>query len=670
VAAAAAAAAAAAGGGVDLMEIARRAGAIGDPAAIAGAAAAAASAPSSSMLLYNSQLQQALAAADESASEPPTFRQQSLYLLEEWVNLCLTNAPTEKSYTQFLMAVQQLGIVQSEELCRRFFTLLIEACVDQTLKAMAAAAAAGGVEASVDFSTIDALVKMVAFVQKYVDVGVQPLQSEVGSRSARLPMRLSLLSSFLNAAVRVLLRDFGARLERFNQRPYLRLLSMLLVELHQPDPLFDSNNPYVLLALASAMHAIRPSVVPAFCFAWLELVSHRMFMPKILISRSQQLSQPFCQLLVDLLEFQEPFLRNADMPETIRTLYRGTMRVLLVLLHDFPEFLADYHFALCDAIPTTCVQMRNLVLFASPSSMRLPDPFSAGLKVDLLPEITQPPRILSDFSAALARHPALPRALEEYLLLRSPRTFLQDMCEALLLPASEAVRAGNQYNVPLINSLVLYVGTRGIQKMTMEMAQNNSAIMFPFQDNAFMDVFEALVTLLDGEGRFLALNAMANQLRYPNTHTHYFSCVLLHLFLQAKTPALKEQITRVLLERLIVHRPHPWGLLVAFIELIKNQRYEFWQQPFIHMAPEIERLFENVSRMCMQPGSNGGLAPPGPAAAAAASAASVIGAAPSSSAGLGPQGGQGSAAPGGILGSVLSGGGAPGGGAGASADGT
>ena len=32
---------------------------------------------------------------------------------------------------------------------------------------------------------------------------------------------------------------------------------------------------------------------------------------------------------------------------------------------------------------------------------------------------------------------------------------------------------------------------------------------------------------------------------------------------------------RVLLERLIVNRPHPWGLLITFIELVKNPRYAF-----------------------------------------------------------------------------------------------
>ena len=36
---------------------------------------------------------------------------------------------------------------------------------------------------------------------------------------------------------------------------------------------------------------------------------------------------------------------------------------------------------------------------------------------------------------------------------------------------------------------------------------------------------------------------------------------------------IQEQITRVLLERLIVNRPHPWGLLITFIELIKVRKY-------------------------------------------------------------------------------------------------
>ena len=44
--------------------------------------------------------------------------------------------------------------------------------------------------------------------------------------------------------------------------------------------------------------------------------------------------------------------------------------------------------------------------------------------------------------------------------------------------------------------------------------------------------------------RYLFLNCIANQLRYPNSHTHYFSCCLLYLFAEANTEAIQEQITR------------------------------------------------------------------------------------------------------------------------------
>jgi CCR4-NOT transcription complex subunit 1 len=59
-------------------------------------------------------------------------------------------------------------------------------------------------------------------------------------------------------------------------------------------------------------------------------------------------------------------------------------------------------------------------------------------------------------------------------------------------------------------------------------------------------------------------------------------------------------MTRVLLERFVVHRSHPWRALVTFIELLRNSKYEFWNKEFIRVAPEVTRaimmLLENVSQ--------------------------------------------------------------------------
>lgn len=84
---------------------------------------------------------------------------------------------------------------------------------------------------------------------------------------------------------------------------------------------------------------------------------------------------------------------------------------------------------------------------------------------------------------------------------------------------------------------------------------------------------------------------------------------------------IQEQITRILFERLVALRPHPWGLLITFIQLIKNPQYHFWSHQFVRCAPEIQRyrlsssvpppnvlgglsrLFESVAASCFKPSS-------------------------------------------------------------------
>eukprot|EP00518_Triparma_eleuthera_P010376 CAMPEP_0182471206 /NCGR_PEP_ID=MMETSP1319-20130603/19909_1 /TAXON_ID=172717 /ORGANISM="Bolidomonas pacifica, Strain RCC208" /LENGTH=162 /DNA_ID=CAMNT_0024671731 /DNA_START=1 /DNA_END=486 /DNA_ORIENTATION=+ len=161
-----------------------------------------------------------------------------------------------------------------------------------------------------------------------------------------------------------------------------------------------------------------------------------------------------------------------------------------------------------------------------------------------------------------------------------------------MLSGPEAAAAGTRYDVPAINALVLYVGMHAITQLQSDNASAENSLAH----SAPIDILQRLIQAFDCEGRYLLLNGIANQLRYPNSHTHYFSCVILYLFAEASEEIVKEQITRVLLERLIVHRPHPWGLLITFIELIKNPRYNFWSHGFTHAAPELEQLFQSVAR--------------------------------------------------------------------------
>lgn len=134
----------------------------------------------------------------------------------------------------------------------------------------------------------------------------------------------------------------------------------------------------------------------------------------------------YATLLIDLFKFMDPFLRNTEMAPSLMGLYKGTLKVLLVLLHDFPEFLCDYHYGFCDVIPPNCIQMRNLILSAFPRNMRLPDPFTPNLKVDLLAEISLPPRAVINY-ATLIPSQQFKKDLDAYLKARAPVTFLSEL---------------------------------------------------------------------------------------------------------------------------------------------------------------------------------------------------------------------------------------------------
>lgn len=518
--------------------------------------------------------------------DPPGLREKAEYLLREWVNLYHSAAAgrdSTKAFSAFVGQMHQQGILKTDDLITRFFRLCTEMCVEISYRAQAEQqhnpAANPTMIRAKCYHNLDAFVRLIALLVKH------------SGEATNTVTKINLLNKVLGIVVGVLLQDHEVRQSEFQQLPYHRIFIMLLLELNAPEHVLETINFQTLTAFCNTFHILRPTKAAGFVYAWLELISHRIFIARMLAHTPQQKGWPmYAQLLIDLFKYLAPFLRNVELTKPMQILYKGTLRVLLVLLHDFPEFLCDYHYGFCDVIPPNCIQLRNLILSAFPRNMRLPDPFTPNLKVDMLSEINIAPRILTNFTGVMP--PQFKKDLDSYLKTRSPVTFLSELRSNLQV----SNEPGNRYSIQLINALVLYVGTQAIAHIH---NKGSTPSMSTITHSAHMDIFQNLAVDLDTEGRYLFLNAIANQLRYPNSHTHYFSCTMLYLFAEANTEAIQEQITRVLLERLIVNRPHPWGLLITFIELIKNPAFKFWNHDFVHCAPEIEKLFQSVAQCCM-----------------------------------------------------------------------
>lgn len=89
-----------------------------------------------------------------------------------------------------------------------------------------------------------------------------------------------------------------------------------------------------------------------------------------------------------------------------------------------------------------------------------------------------------------------------------------------------------------------------------------------------------MAACLNEETRMCFLNAIVNELRYPNSHTFYFCMILLILFYESSAQ-IKEQITTILFGRLQARGPHPWGLMINFREFIQNTKYGFMRSDHI-----------------------------------------------------------------------------------------
>ncbi|OAD77396.1 Not1 transcription factor [Phycomyces blakesleeanus NRRL 1555(-)] len=407
---------------------------------------------------------------------------------------------------------------------------------------------------------IDSYAKLVAYM----------VRLETGEDDKKA--KVTLVSHALSVVTLVLAQHHEKRQVNFNQKPFLRILSSLFCELNKlKNKSIESS---IILAYSDTLYMLQPLNFPGFAFSWLQLLSHRTFVPQLLVANHTQ-GWALCQKLVlVLLRFLRPLLETRVLQRATRAFYRGTLRFLVVLLHDFPEFLSDNYMVFSQCIPHGCIQLRNLVLSAFPRVMHLPDPFTPDLCLSSLPESRQEPLVVMSYSEILMNNGRLDESVDRYVCKKEGlAVFGKNILETL--------KTSEGYDLNLLTAFVLYLGS--------QTALEECSIA----ENPSVRAYKYLLSRMSPQGTYYLLNSLVDHLRYPNSHTYFFSTALLYLF-EEQPEMIKEQITRVLLERLIVNRPHPWGLLATFIELIKKPT--FWEYDFVRCSPDIERLFDNVSR--------------------------------------------------------------------------
>lgn len=520
----------------------------------------------------------------EEALTPPSssHKDQLEYVFDEWVHLQQPDTPVT-SIAAFIYQLHQGQLMKAHEDSIEFFRTCIDASV-----------AAHEQELNLPYGTghpdnanikTDALAKLV--VELLIYQGEQ--------NGATKESKAKFLERILLVMILVLNQHITTRQDSFNQKVFFRLFSTILFELHKAamaDTLSHAKSE-IYRTVADAFLVLQPKYFPRFAFSWLTLISHRVFIPAMLEEGKDDRWDAYAKLMESLLTYTGQLIKPTGETIMAQTFYRGVLRVLLVIHHDYPEFLAENHFRFCNSIPIHCTQMRNLIVSAYPSNiLEMPDPFTAGLKVERLEDSQQEPIIRANIGQIL-HQAGVDDVLDGLLRMAEPKAQdIEKICNAVytvLKPAGFEM-VPTTADPTLTHAIVLHIGTSALA------SQGNKGPVFDSGSPAAKLMLK-LARELRPEARFHFISAIANQLRWPNSHTQYFSYALLHLFGTPSTDAaaldVQQTITRVLLERLLVHRPHPWGLIITLLEILKNRTYQFWELPFVKAAPEVRSLPQN-----------------------------------------------------------------------------
>lgn len=86
-------------------------------------------------------------------------------------------------------------------------------------------------------------------------------------------------------------------------------------------------------------------------------------------------------------------------------------------------------------------------------------------------------------------------------------------------------------------------------------------------------------------------NAFLNQIRFPCLLTKYFLTLSFMIFSEKGQDFGIQIFSGILIERLIVEKPHPWGLMLLVIELVRQNSEFEWKNKVFN---ENEILYDNV----------------------------------------------------------------------------
>ena len=200
-------------------------------------------------------------------------RRQIEYTFSEWTRLYHRTGTVEKASASFIAQIHDQGLLNGQEESCLFLRICLEMAVDAYEETRDETQTSFGDS----YIYLDSLAKLIVYLVKFRE---QTSESQHSSKAAYLDSILSLMVLLLN-------HHHVMRGDAFNQRAFFRLFSSFLCELETLHRHFVDHEKEIMLVIGKTFMALQPTHFPGFAYGWLSLVSHRYFLPFMLLLPDQ-----------------------------------------------------------------------------------------------------------------------------------------------------------------------------------------------------------------------------------------------------------------------------------------------------------------------------------------------------------------------------------------------
>ena len=254
----------------------------------------------------------------------------------------------------------------------------------------------------------------------------------------------------------------------------------------------------------------------------------------------------------------------------------GVTKLMFLICKDYKNFVCYYYFDFINALPDRCKQLRNMILSVHPINHAIPlTPFDDEVRVDQIKEMKQYPEIWSDFESITNAFPTLKQDIKSGNSKNIVK-LIESYQDTFMDPKTK--------NMKLIHALILTI-SKDISQVEVSKLQMKSKES---------ELLREIAMQLKPEMLMVYLNCIFNELRYANKLTLFFIFVLTKIFALSQNEQVEEAIAMILLERMVNSKPHPFGLILLFRELIQNRDFKFFEKQFVVRSEEVRRVFEDL----------------------------------------------------------------------------